>query len=93
MVYREARTVGLQNAASNHDDNAKLGARMRRGQKKGHAARYGTADEKAVLYAQYQAEVDRLRAENPHLKRNRICLMAAVKFHVTEKTVKRHTRW
>lgn len=59
--------------------------------RKGHAAVHGDAAAKAARYAEYQNDVDSLRAAHPHHSRDRIADLAARKRGVDKKTILRHT--
>lgn len=57
--------------ASNMDDNARRGAKVRRAAKKGHEQVYGNPVEKRIRIDSYRLLLDEIRREHPSIKSNR----------------------
>lgn len=72
-------------------EDADRGFRVRKGQSKAHAASHGSPQQKAKRWAEYQAEVDRLRADHPQWSKQAVRENARKRFGVSTKTIARHT--
>jgi len=73
-------------------DDARGGRKSRVGAKAGHEAVYGTPAEKELRYSKYQETVDQVHKENPQWGYRAIAQTAAEAFHVTERTIRSHTK-
>lgn len=62
------------------------------GAQHGHEAVHGTIEEKQRRWAQYQAEIDRLREDHPDWSWSNIKRQAAKNMKCSEKTIARHCR-
>lgn len=71
--------------------HALRGRKTHDGARKGHATVHGTEQEKNERYAEYQGAVDEIHERNPRLSYQAIRQRVAVRYGVSESTIKRHT--
>jgi hypothetical protein len=69
----------------------RAGRGVRRGGKKGHEKVYGTQEEKAAKYTEYQTYIDDAFKQFPSESYEEHTRVAAEHFSVSQKTIKRHT--
>jgi hypothetical protein len=70
---------------------AAIGERIRAGGQKGHATRYGSPEEKESRRAQYQAYLEKVRAECPAMSLTQARAVTAKHFNVSLRTMEKYT--
>lgn len=82
--YEALRTCQLERVT-------RTGRKVRGSASRGHQALYGTTEEKQKRWAEYQANVNKIQQENPTWSHHKVAGTVAREFHVTARTVERHT--
>ncbi len=87
-----SKGVGLKRLLGpNIAEYVRLGVANRKSIALADKLRNGTAEAKAKRYREYQEEIDRSHRLNSRLSRHASCSLAAKKFGVNARTIKRHT--